>query len=72
MVAWTDRALTSFSRQALAPETTSLQPAGLEAVKVASPPLQAWGSEGFWKEVAAPAPAEWRALSQLDARVIGL
>lgn len=74
LVAWTDRALTSFSRQALTPETASLQLAGLEAVKVASPPLQAWGSEGFWKEVAAsaPAPAEWRALSQLVARVVGL
>lgn len=57
LVAWTDRALTSFSRQALTPETASLQLAGLEAVVVAAP---------------APAPAEWGALSQLDARVIAL
>lgn len=71
MLPWADRALTTFPGQALTPETASLQLAGPEALKVASLPLQAWGSSELWREVAAQGSEELE-LSQLAARVTGL
>lgn len=70
---WADSALTTFPRQALTPDNASFQLAGLESLKMASLPLGASGSAGFWREVvAAQGSSACLALSQLDARVTRL